>query len=78
MLKWPCGTVSFRAAAATPLTNSGGQVLKDRRVEPLVSPGLPHTVDWLRELVDLYESWNKPDEAEKWRSKLPRAEHGGE
>jgi hypothetical protein len=30
----------------------------------------PCTRDPLRELVRLYESWPKPEEAEKWRAKL--------
>jgi len=25
-------------------------------------------------LIYLYEAWNKPEEAEKWRSKLPQKE----
>jgi hypothetical protein len=25
-------------------------------------------------MVDLYEAWNKPEEAEEWRSPLPQAE----
>jgi hypothetical protein len=29
------------------------------------------TVEWPRQLVTLYESWNKPDKAQKWRAKLP-------
>lgn len=36
-----------------------------------LGPGHRHTIDSLRELVDLYESWGKPDEAAKWRAKLP-------
>jgi hypothetical protein len=24
--------------------------------------------------IDLYEAWNKPDEAEKWRTKLTKIE----
>jgi len=25
-------------------------------------------------LIDLYEAWNKPEKAEKWRAKLPKTE----
>jgi hypothetical protein len=25
-------------------------------------------------LIDLYEVWNKPEKAEKWRAKLPQTE----
>jgi hypothetical protein len=25
-------------------------------------------------LIDLYEAWNKPEEAEKWWTKLPKSE----
>jgi len=25
-------------------------------------------------LIDLYETWNKPEKAEEWRAKLPYAE----
>jgi len=32
----------------------------------------PHTLNSLKQLVSLYDSWPKPDEATKWRAKLPR------
>ena len=32
----------------------------------------PHTLDSLNSLIALYEAWNEPEEAEKWRSKLPQ------
>lgn len=35
-----------------------------------LGPEHPHTLDSLKQLVTLYESWNKPDEAAKWRAKL--------
>jgi len=25
-------------------------------------------------MIELYEAWNKPEEAEKWRAKLPKVE----
>jgi hypothetical protein len=28
----------------------------------------------MNNLIDLYEAWNKPEEAEKWRTKLPQIE----
>jgi len=40
--------------------------------ETKLGPEHPHTVKSLNELVTLYESWNKPDEATKWRAKLPQ------
>jgi len=39
-----------------------------------LGPDHPHTIESLGELLNLYESWNKPDEADKWRAKLPRVE----
>lgn len=39
--------------------------------ESKLGPEHPQTLNSLRELVRLYESWNKPDEAEKWRARLP-------
>jgi hypothetical protein len=37
-----------------------------------LGPDHPHTIDSLRELARLYESWPKPDEAATLRAKLPR------
>jgi serine/threonine protein kinase len=34
----------------------------------------PDTVLVINELIDLYETWNKPEEAEKWRAKLPNTD----
>lgn len=34
----------------------------------------PHTLESMNNLVKFYESWNKPEEAEKWRAKLPQTE----
>jgi len=28
----------------------------------------------LNNLIKLYEAWNKPEQAEKWRPKLPKTE----
>ena len=30
----------------------------------------PHTQESLKNLIELYEAWDKPDEVEKWRRKL--------
>jgi tetratricopeptide (TPR) repeat protein len=40
--------------------------------ETKLGPQHPHTVDSLRQLVTLHEAWSKPEEAEKWRVKLPK------
>jgi len=34
----------------------------------------PHAVEPWHNLIDLQEVWNKREEAEKWRAKLPPAE----
>jgi len=34
----------------------------------------PHTIESLNNLIDLYEAWNKPEEAEEWRTKLQEKE----
>jgi hypothetical protein len=34
----------------------------------------PHTKESLNSLIAPYEAWNKPEEAKKWRAKLPKAE----
>jgi hypothetical protein len=34
----------------------------------------PHTLESWNNLIDLNESWNKPEEAKKWRAKLPKTE----
>jgi len=45
------------------------QQFQSRRTQ--FGPEHPHTIESLRELVNLYESWPKPDEAAKWRAKHP-------
>jgi len=30
----------------------------------------PHTLQSLNNLIDLYESWNKPEKAEQWRGQM--------
>lgn len=39
--------------------------------EAKLGPDHPHTVESLKQLVTLYESWPKPEEAQKWRAMLP-------
>ena len=39
--------------------------------ETKLGPKHPRTLDSLNQLVHLYDSWDKPDEAAKWRAKLP-------
>ena len=34
----------------------------------------PHTLESWKNLIDLYEAWNKPEEAAKWRARLPQTE----
>jgi len=34
----------------------------------------PHTRESSRNLIDLYEAWDRPEEAKKWRAKLPQTE----
>jgi hypothetical protein len=40
----------------------------DGRTEKL-GPQHPHTLASIRNLIELYDAWNKPDEAEQWRAK---------
>jgi len=35
----------------------------------------PDAAKSINRLVELYEAWNKPEEAEKWRAKLPQTEN---
>jgi hypothetical protein len=32
------------------------------------------TIESIKNLIDLYEAWNKPDKAVEWRAKLPKTE----
>jgi len=34
----------------------------------------PHTIESLNNLIALYEAWNKPEKAEKWRATLTKTE----
>lgn len=37
-----------------------------------LGPEYPRTIESLDAVIQLYESWNKPEDAEKWRAKLPQ------
>lgn len=45
-----------------------------RQREKRFGPKHTHTIDQVRQLLSLYEAWEKPIEAEKWRTKLPKTE----
>ena len=34
----------------------------------------PHPLESIKNLINLYEFWNKPEKAEEWRAKLPQKE----
>jgi hypothetical protein len=66
------GSATGHADARQPLLDAS------HRRETRLGPKHPRTLDWLRELVRLYESWNQPDEAAKQRAKrLEAAGHKG-
>jgi len=48
------------------------EVVKGRRLK--LGDTHPYTIDSIKNLIDLYEAWNKPEKAEKWRTKLPKTE----
>jgi tetratricopeptide (TPR) repeat protein len=48
------------------------QALEGRRLK--LGHTHAHTLESWNNLIELYEAWNKPEKAEKWRAKLPRAE----
>ena len=45
------------------------QALKGRRLK--LGDTHPHTLESWNNLIALYEAWNKPEEANQWRAKLP-------
>jgi hypothetical protein len=49
------------------------EMIEDRRLK--LGDTHPHTQQSLNNLVDLYESWNKPEKFEEWRAKLPLADN---
>ncbi len=54
----------------TGLPKEQTMALEDRQHR--LGPDHPHTIESLRELARLYESWPKLDEAATLRAKLPR------
>ena len=48
------------------------EALKGRRLK--LGDQHQHTLESLNNLIDLYEAWNKPEKAEKWRAKLIQTE----
>jgi hypothetical protein len=34
----------------------------------------PNTLESMNNLIKLYETWNKPEETEKWRAKMSKTE----
>jgi len=40
----------------------------------MLSDEHPDTLKTLNSLIDLYEAWNKPEQAGDWRTKLPQKE----
>ena len=48
------------------------EVLKGRQQE--LGDDHPETLESLKNLIDLYEAWNKPEKAKEWRSKMPQTE----
>jgi len=34
----------------------------------------PHTLESINNLVELYESWDKPEKTTEWRARLPKTE----
>ena len=46
------------------------EAVKGRRLK--LGDTHPHTLESLNNLIELYEAWNKPEEAEEWRAKLPQ------
>ena len=45
-----------------------------QRRETLFGPKHTHTIAQVRQLVSLYEAWNKPDKADEWQAKLQQTE----
>lgn len=34
----------------------------------------PHTLESWHNLIEFYETWDKPEQANQWRAKLPKTE----
>jgi len=48
------------------------EIIKGRHLK--LGDAHPHTLDSWNSLIDLYETWGKPEMAEQWRAKLPQTE----
>jgi hypothetical protein len=46
------------------------EAVKGRRLK--LGDTHPHTIESLKNLIDLYEAWNMQEKAEKWRTELLR------
>jgi hypothetical protein len=44
----------------------------EERPEDRLGDTHPHSLESLKNPIDLYEAWNKPEKAEEWRAKLPQ------
>jgi len=62
---------AFSQTSAALFMLVGGRLLK-------LSDTHPYAVESLNNLIDLYETWNKPEKAKEWRAKLPQTEAVGE
>lgn len=49
------------------------EALKGRRLK--LGDTHPHTLESWSYLIELYEARDKPEDAEKWRAKLPQTEN---
>jgi tetratricopeptide (TPR) repeat protein len=47
------------------------EAVKGRRLK--LGDTHPHTLESLNNLFDLYKAWNKPEQTDLWRAKLPRS-----
>ncbi len=84
---WPDGhylTEHFRRGLGICLTAMGRfeeaqtQLLLSReREQTLLRPDHPNHVEGIEKLIELYEAWDKPAEAEKWRMRLESDERVG-
>ena len=59
-----CRLVTF------PRSDESYEAIEGRRIK--LGDTHPHTIESLNQIIDLYEAWNKPEKAEKWRTELPR------
>ena len=44
------------------------EAIEDRRLK--LGDNHPHTIESRHNLIELYEAWSKPEQAEQWREKL--------